>query len=193
MDLDIVNTFKGGVHPLHQFDFDNVLSNLDERVDSGLLNRQQKPGFNLYNYSIQCQFEKKWDIYTLAARGLVLDMTEKKKIYTFCKFFNYGEMSLALPECSFTSWQKVDGSFICVWWNAYTDEWDTSTRGSFQSDQAIAAKKWLYSNCDLNLFNKDYSYLCEWIGPDNQVVIKYEKNELVLLGAYDLKTGVEIF
>ena len=59
------------------------------------------------------------------------------------------------------------------------------------SEQAIWAKQWIQSECDLSVFEKGWTYIFEIIYADNIVVIDYPFEGLVLLAVTNAD-GVEI-
>lgn len=178
-------------HTSYVYDFDTLYLNLEEKVDKGLVDRSghdKYPNLKLYTYSRQCQYDKLWDDFTLAARGLILDIDARKVIACgFHKFFNYGEFPDSLPNFPFTVTTKVDGSFgICFF---YDNQWHIATKGSFHSDQAVWATNFLRNN--LPALDPSITYLFEIIYKDNRIVVNYKGWEgLILLGAY--QNGIEL-
>jgi len=179
-------------HPSLNYSFDELIRGLDENVALGMINKKEHPeltGIFLYDYTKDCTFNKAWNPFTLMARGLIVDMMEKRVVaHTFPKFFNYGELGATLPNMSFTTSEKMDGSMgICAF---YRNRWRVSTRGSFTSDQAIWGDKWLHGNADIDRMVPSCTYLFEIIYPENRIVVKYDFEGLALLGVY--MDGVEI-
>jgi RNA ligase len=71
-------------------------------------------------------------------------------------------------------------------------EWYIATRGSFTSEQAIKGKEML-DKLPLDKLDKNNTYLSEILFKQNRIVVDYGDYEgLVLLGAFDTKSGVEI-
>lgn len=175
-------------HPVAKLDFDILYIELNKRVQEGLINKIIHPNgaFELFNYTNQCSFEKHWDIYTRISRGLILDISKKRLVnFSLEKFMNYLEENMPLPNESFEITTKYDGSCIFLWFNEYENSWDVSTRGSFNSDQAIWAKKYLYNNIELDHLIKGNTYIAEVIYPANRIVVTYDFQGLVLITAYD--------
>ncbi len=176
-------------HFAHQVYFDQLHENLEKEVQNGNVNRQSNGDLHLYCYSKTCVFDRAWNDYTCVARGLILDVKHKKIVATpFPKFFNVGEHSNLIPNEPFISYEKLDGSLIIAFY--YNGEWHTATKGSFFSEQAQWAKKQLQpyeEHLDQNV-----TYLFEAIYPENRIVVKYDYEGLVLLGAYDNQDGKEI-
>jgi len=191
-------------------------------VDKGLIVTQTHPTLPLtiYNYSRECQYNKNWDRYTLACRGLILDNEGNVVAKPFPKFFNWEEikddkyahcegcrrvgmincahpeecggweMRSVIPNEPFEVYEKLDGSLGIIF--HYDGEWHLSSKGSFTSEQAIKGKEMFdkINNPGLVVGN---TYLVEIIYPENRIVVDYGKDErLVLLGCYNNETGEEI-
>lgn len=148
----------------------------------------------IYNYTPEVQFEKKWDKLTMMCRGLILQGDGTLVSRPFSKFFNLGEtkettianLPSELPEVS----EKLDGSLGIL----YEDEsgYSISTRGSFESEQAIWATDWLKRQGDKD-WRQGITYLFEIIYPTNRIVVDYKSRaELVMVGLVKNDTG-EIF
>jgi RNA ligase len=155
----------------------------------------------ILNYTELATFEKRWNKYTMSARGLILDLTDVKDngiIYIlarpFQKFPNYGTNEIEGYENDI-DWneiesimEKMDGSLGISY--PFHGEIRWATRGSFHSDQAkMATKMWKEKYGEANykyrkLFqDKNATLLAEIIYPENRVVVDYkDRKELVLLG-----------
>ena len=154
---------------------------LDKYVEEGWLISQVHPTLPLtiYNYSQATQYEAKWDEVTLSCRGLVFDDNGNQVSYPFKKFFNIEE-NRHTPTNDFEIYEKVDGSLITVF--NYNGELVVSSRGSFTSDQAIAAQK-LFNRFKVDMLDPNSTYLFELIAPWNRIVVDYgDVEELILLG-----------
>lgn len=153
----------------------------------------------ILNYTELATFERRWNKYTMSARGLILDFTKVKNnglIYIlakpFEKFFNFGEMPELEKDMNFNNisevMEKMDGSLGISYF--FNDEIRFATRGSFTSEQAIkATEMWrenyshLYNDDPDFYINAPVTYLVEIIYPENQIVVDYGENEeLVLIG-----------
>lgn len=151
----------------------------------------------LFNYTDLCTYEKAWDEVTLNARGTVYEIATGKVVArSYEKFFNFGELTTEkqieiLKEQNFEVFEKQDGSLGILFY--YDGEWRVSTRGSFTSDQAIKGKG-ILNKYKVDLLDKRFSYLVEIIYPENKIIVDYgDKEDLVLLGSYNLEAGVERF
>jgi RNA ligase len=169
------------------------LSILNDYIDRGLVIKQDHPSLplSIYNYSRECQYSKQWDDITLTCRGLILDNEGNVVAKPFPKFFNYEEHKPEeIPNESFRVYEKLDGSLGIVF--HYENKWHVATRGSFVSGQAIKGKE-LLEKYPLDKLDKNNTYLAEILFKENRIVIDYGDYEgLVLLGAYNRNTGVEI-
>ncbi len=114
------------------------------------------------------------------------------------KFFNLNEnpstMDLDLSTMVDAE-LKADGSLISTYmhdlgyaWPDTESELRLKTKGSIESDQCVAAMKYL--DCDendsyrialMNLTRMDYTINCEWCAPDNRIVLGYMEPVLTVL------------
>jgi hypothetical protein len=170
-----------------------------------------------YEQILQTSMDE-WNLATLASRGLIFyyDSTKEQWIIKgtpFPKFWNTGEgwgvrsldyekdrSGVTVKELNnimkdiggkFILEEKVDGSLGII--ININGKWIVTTKGSFTSPMAIEATLWIrYFNMTSPLeLDPESTYLCEIISPENNVVIKYNHNMIVLLGGYD-KKGYEI-
>ena len=152
----------------------------------------------LYNYTDHCTYERKWNKYTLNARGTVYEIATGKVVArAFPKFFNYGELAVSkqrnlLKQTDFYGFEKMDGSLGIIFF--YDGKWYVNTRGSFSSDQATEGLKMLNSGkYETHLMDTNLTYLAEIIYPENKIIVDYGKTrELVMLAMIDTKTGKEL-
>lgn len=178
----------------------NVLNTelLKQALEAGHVRTQthpQHPNLVIYNYTDQCVWDKAWNSATLECRGLIADQNDGEvHARPFRKFFNYGEgeipAELAIGAVEVTD--KMDGSLgIGYLLNGLGT---VATRGSFASDQAQWATKWLRED-----YNKKrppfqppegWTPLWEIVYPQNRIVLDYGLFEgLVLLGWRNIATG----
>jgi len=180
-------------HIAYSISFDELYEGLLREVELGHVNRQVNGLLELFDYSMSCTMEKAWNVFTLSARGLIVCPSEKRIIACGMeKFFNYGETGLpdSVKALSYSVLEKMDGS--CIFCYFYNEKWHCSTRGSFSSDQAIWAEKYLHEHIDLSLLNEETTYICEAIYPENRIVVKYDHDALYLLTAFDRLNGQEM-
>jgi RNA ligase len=160
---------------------ENLRKNLEYRVANKLIRSVQEGPYTLYDYTERCQQEKLWDEYTMAARGLILNDKDEIVCRPFRKFFNHSELSpkirASLPPINeAVVMDKMDGSLGCVWHDRVNNRWRCSTRGSFNSEQALWANKFMdHYGWDYNLnLNPRNTYLFEIIYPENKIVVDYK-------------------
>jgi RNA ligase len=178
------------IHPAATVDFDVLFTELEWNVSEGLVKVQTDGRFVQYTYTQKCVVDRAWNDYNVLARGIILDPPNKKIVaLTFPKFFNYGERDNSLPNLPFQTYEKVDGSLIILFHDGYS--WRTATKGSFDSEQAWNAADYLQT-FDCTHLDPDVTYLCEWVGPTNRIVVQYENHDLVVLGAYNVVSGFEV-
>lgn len=150
--------------------------------------------YTIYNYTHKCQFDREWNKETRQCRGLILNQYMEVIARPFPKFFNYEEYAegeLALPMAPCEVYEKMDGSLGILYFIGHTPY--ISTRGSFESPQAIKATEILHTRYDHVTFRKDITYLFEIIYPANRIVIDYGAQEdLVLLAMIDNESGKDV-
>ena len=159
---------------------------LDVLVEEGWVNVTKNGDLSLYNYSNRCVFEKGWAPLTMAARGLVLRDNGDVVARPWPKFFNLGErpddkLPAETPELS----KKYDGSLLIVFFDAV--RWRAVTRGCWDNPQTQYATKWLEQYGER--LQTRYTYLFELVAPWNRIVVHYPKDDMILLGIVDPKTG----
>ena len=190
-DLETIKSCLGQ-HPAHRMPFDELYQGLMAEVAQGYIDRQVNDllGLELFNYSRLTTTEDHHTIFTMIARGLILCPSQKKVVCTpLPRFFNYGEV-LWLPEREkFEVTSKMDGSCLFAWF--WKNEWRTSTRGSFASDQAIWARDWLEKHVETDELIPGQTYIFEVIYPENRIVVGYDFEGLVLLTIFN-ESGYEI-
>jgi RNA ligase len=171
-------------HPARAMSFDELMAGLEAaRSDLAVYNKSDGNGLEIWGYTNRCVYEKLWGTFSLIARGLILEPAQKRVVATpFPKFFNLGERQQDIPDLPFEALEKVDGSLIIIF--HHNGAWRTSTRGAFETSQAIWAHQQL-SELNLGALTPGYTYLAEAVYAENRIVISYDKEELVLLSAYD--------
>jgi RNA ligase len=149
----------------------------------------------IWNYNAKCQWERAWDKYTTMSRGLITDTEGEIIARPFPKFFNLNESEITslknLPtEIPLIS-EKLDGS-LGIQYQEH-NKIKIATRGSFGSEQAIWATKWIQDRYSIENFKEGYTYLYEIIYPENRIVVNYgNRKELVLLAVIETKSGKEL-
>ncbi|MGL4758795.1 MAG: RNA ligase [Patescibacteria group bacterium] len=170
---------------------------LKNLVEHKYINVQRHPTLpiNIYNYTQKTQFNEYWNPITLACRGLILDDQFNVVAKPFDKFFNLEQLeaSNTLPNSTFKVFEKLDGSLGILFY--YQGQWRIATRGSFTSEQAIYANNELLPlyQKEIDQFDIECTYLLEIIYPQNRIVVDYKNQKrLVMLGAINIKTGLEV-
>lgn len=192
-------------HPLLQspnifskYSVSEILDRLNQLVTEGYVSCRPHPNYpplRIFNYTDKCTYNKHWNDLTLSARGLIFDIDAKRLVaLPFPKIFNYSELGLVnpadLPSVDSVV-EKMDGSLGIIFF--YDGLWHCSTRGSFESEQAKWATIKLREAIALGLMlEQNYTYLVEIIYETNRIVLTYEKEQLCLLAAFNLKTFEEV-
>jgi RNA ligase len=178
------------IHPARTIPFRELVDALRSAREARLVSEQAShDGLRVYCYTSSCVYDGQWNDATLIARGLVLDVKNETVVATpFPKFFNVFKRGETIPDLSFETFEKVDGSLIIIFWHA--GEWKTTTKGAFGSAQAQWAAERLKS-CDLSALRRGTTYLAEAVYAENRIVVRYAEDALVLLAAYD-ESGAEL-
>ena len=162
----------------------------------------------IYNYSPKAISiaPVDWSDVFMMARGLVLDLKGEIIARPFRKFWNYDDG----PGYPFPSYvasnrpdqvlippdvvhEKMDGSLISVsqYRNTLGHKYRiVASRGSFESEQAIAAELFLKLYHSTFMPELGVTHVYEWISPDNRIVVDYgSKETLVCLGVVNNWSG----
>lgn len=155
----------------------------------------------IFNYSLmdEPRFDRS---ETRLARGSIFDGKYYSRVCApFVKFFNVGE-ELA-PTLDFSKdisiLDKVDGSFIKIWWSERLNRWFISSNGSvnvrnvkvtmpsinvetfYEAIKDIEPGLENYWEKDYPLLDKSYTYMLELCHETNPIIVKPD-NTLTLLG-----------
>ena len=163
----------------------------DDYINQGYLTRRQHPEFDLWilNYTQKCVAERKWDGVTQMCRGLIYNQRRQIVAWPFRKFFNLEELRGGVPNEHFTVLDKADGS-LGITYPGPDGKVYLSTRGSFESAQAIRGTEFLQREFPRTAFAVGVTYLFEVICPESHYVVDYgDFQGLILIGAVDLQTG----
>lgn len=171
---------------------------LDDMIDQGFIRERRHPTlpYRILGYTETAQYSRTWNAATRQCRGLVVDDENVVIARSFSKFFNDSEhdgerlplLDLSAPvEVT----DKLDGSLgISV---PTPDGLVIATRGSFESDQAKWATEFYRQHYTDRFQPVDgCTYLWEIIWRENRIVVQYDFEDLVLLGAIDNETGAVI-
>ena len=132
-------------------------------------------------------------------RGLIFNKEGLLISRPFHKFFNCGEREDTLPNRidlsrSHVIFEKMDGSMIRPL--IQNGSLRLATKMGL-SDQALQAEQWLQSHshsAHLQQWLKwcvdlETTPIFEWVSPNNQIVLRYEESDLVLLAIRDNESG----
>jgi RNA ligase len=150
----------------------------------------------LYNYTKVAQFTPElWNHVTDKCRGLIVDTEGIVVARPFEKFWNLDDprhpetLTANLPATPPVLTRKLDGSLGIGY--QLNGGWHIATRGSFTSDQADWASRWLAEHSP-SIWPQGYTPLFEIVFPENQIVVRYDFAGLVLLALVHIETGEEI-
>lgn len=160
---------------------------IQEYIDKGLVVKRKHPNLDLYiiTYVSIVQLDKLWDEELSWCRGLIVDSQNNIKAIPFKKFFNWQEVKHEIENrmgTGFTVQEKLDGSLGILFYDATSEQWILSTKGSFESEQCKKGMEILKEKYPFyNELDPDYTYLFEIIYPENRIVVTYENEDMVLL------------
>jgi hypothetical protein len=140
----------------------------------------------------------KWTKSNLHLRSSIWNEDGDLISASFKKFFNWGEQ----PDLSYTPFsptanggitamEKMDGSTLII--SRYKGELIARTRGTMDATQLdngweIADLIEKYPKVFDNLYlNDGYSIICEWVTPNNRIVIEYTEPDIILIGMINHK------
>ncbi len=163
---------------------------IEKEVELGYIIKQKYETLAHYNYNRTATFERRWNDATIIARGLIIDEANRDIIaQPFKKFFNYHEIHqhtipLHLPH---ETTIKFDGVFAYSFY--YKGEMKFATRWNINTEKAQLAESMFKQNhTDLKL-PEHINVMYEVIHPETKILCDYDYSALVVIGAYDLKTG----
>ena len=174
--------------------FEEALS-ISENVKGFSHSVQEMHGKEIHSFKYNLSYRDMWEDVSdgrLNMRGITFIDGELKCI-SLPKFFNLGECEIAVyPENEKYLMSKEDGSLISVF--QVDDLLEVKTMKSVYSDVAIQARTYFDTRPDLqgfsmSLINKGLSPYFEFISPQNRIVLRYEKDDFVFLGARCMTSG----
>ena len=156
--------------------------------------------YAIFNYMIAADF---FNPVVQEARGIIIDLEKLEVVcFPFRKFGNHTE-----PYADEIDWttarvqDKVDGSIIKYWYSQRLEKWIWSTNSCIyaaeansecgRSFQRLIESTPEYDKITHLELDKNYTYIFELVGPDNQVVIKYPEPRLWHIGTRNNITGAE--
>ncbi len=183
------------------------ISLIEAMIAKGYISKRKHSTENLYilNYTSSCQHDWIWNKATITCRGLIVDNKWNIIARPFPKFFTmeqYKGLRSSVYNLYNVKYKKAfSGEFVCTkkidgaLGILYKDSngLAITTRGSFESPQAIKATQILKQQLDKNPWTFDlnkYTYLFEIIYPENRIVVDYgNTEELILLEVLCNNTG----
>ena len=173
---------------------------LEQLIRDGYISRKFHNEFPLaiLNYSPLATYspELVWGTEMNLCRGLIYNSETLEVVARpFAKFWNINDerhpetLDANLPNESPQLTDKLDGSLGVLY--CWEDENYVATRGSFHSDQAEWATRWLQKNWPQLELPEEHTVLVEILYAENQIVVQYDFEGLVILGVVNKLTGVE--
>jgi len=143
----------------------------------------------IFNYTARAQYEGRWNFFERVSRGLIINtVTGEIAARAFDKFYNWMQDGKKSDGHVVSITEKCDGSLGILY--RVNNEYRISTRGSFHSDQAEWATKFLYEHYQLDDLPNELTLLFEIIYPENRVIVDYGgRADLVLIAARNRFTG----
>ena len=172
------------------------IATLYKLIEERFISVQKHPTQDLYiyNYTVQTQYDRVWNEWTLRCRGLILDGEHNIVARPLPKFFNLGERpEQEIPAEGFRVFDKLDGSLGILY--PANGTYQVATRGSFTSEQAAAASAMLHEQYAdvISKLSPDRTYMVEIIYPENRIVVDYgDARKLVLIAVTDNATGEDL-
>jgi len=147
-----------------------------------------------YRFATFSDFKNNEHLGSLEARGIAF--LEEKAFPAFHKFFNwkenpYTDFPIEGDEVLVVQ-EKIDGSLVHP--IVVDDYLFVKSKTSFLSEHARTGKELLEKDdrkksLVFDLYKDGFVPLFELIGPENQVVVKYDKDDLVLLAVRNIYNG----
>lgn len=188
-----------------------IFNDLVSRKYISVRHHQTLP-LRIFNYSPLCQVENYWPYEVCQCRGLIVGEDDEVIARPFLKFFNLGQRALIPLGTRYRRTEVVDQSLLLdqarhgemfvtekmdgqlgILWN-YQSHWGIATRGSFASDGAKwATEKWQkFVRYEATEFvPQGWTLLFEVIARHLRIVVPYDYEGLVLIGAVNNITGEE--
>lgn len=184
------------------------INKLENRLEDGYISARKHSNPNIplviYSYTKKAQYNWKWDDVIRKCRGLIVNYNNFEIVSRpYEKFFEIGQHPETAPltvrdmDANFGPpiiTEKVNGCLGIFW--KYQQYWGIATKGSFESPHALWATKWLEDHVEQSgplVFPEGYTpvfeIICQEIQPH---VIKYLKDELILLDFINNETGEEL-
>lgn len=168
------------------------------------------PQFGLYMLNYDQISSPKAHPITVECRSLIMNMHGEVVSRSFDRFYNFGECPDFYADFDINRAQvftKEDGSLIKIYWCFETGRWEISSRsqafaegehqlgGTFREWILKAMKltedqfQTVMNEVDFVYDIEEYTFICEFIGPNNRHVTRYEVDEIVMLAIRNNQTG----
>lgn len=133
---------------------------------------------------------------------MVVDVEARKILcHPYNKFWNLGESLAASIDWSTARVQdKLDGSLMLLYWH---EGWQVASSGSPRAGGSYGKESGTFADKFWSVFrdngmalpdqsDRGVGFFFELVSPDNRIVVKYEGARLILHGARDLRTELEV-
>jgi len=147
----------------------------------------------ILNYTHASLSADDWTFLEYVSRGMIVNRRTGKIVSRpFDKFFNLPrDTRLDFNKVAEIS-EKMDGVMGSGYLHA--GKWRVATRGSFSSREAKTGQRILDSKHDMKGWPANITPIWEIISPETHIVVDYaDREELVLIGARNFKTGKDLF
>ena len=184
-------------HPARLMPFAEVYSRANEAVEGGTVEKWLDPagsGIEIFNYITCAENDDAFESTSAQnmCRGLVLHPKSSFVLATpFVRFLPQFKPSLTSSEAAatigrkgkeiMTASMKIDGSLVVAF--VFGGSVLTATRRRMDSEQALWASSWIESNGIGAHLEAGWTYMFEVVCDINRVVVHYNFEGLVLLGA----------
>lgn len=137
-------------------------------------------------------------------RGMVV-CTRRNRVlaHPYNKFWNHGDVPAAPIDWNTARvFEKLDGSLMILFWDDEIGDWTVASSGTPRAGGSYGAdSSRTYADAFWHTFDslgmckpsrRDVCFMLELCAADNRIVVRYEKPRLVLHGARNMETGVEL-
>lgn len=186
---------------------DKINQGANENCALDILNQELGIKVKLYDDRVVLNYNQiespKTDPIVMECRGLILSFPDFEVMARgFDRFFNFGEAPEFTEQVDFSRafvYEKVDGSYVNVYHDG--DKWCIATRGTaFAESENYSGR--IFKDmileafgCDVdevfsdNFISTDHTLIFEFTSPENRVVTRYTKPEMVLTAVRNRDTG----
>lgn len=170
---------------------------LQYELDEGWVTTRRHPDgqLTIFNYTSATQYAQRWNEVTRACRGLIVADDGTVVARPFDKFGHAADHTHdTFDPGRLRVFEKVDGSLGIIYRHPIDHRPAVATRGSFDSDQARWATRWLRATYPDWRPADGWTFLVEIVYPENRIVVDYcDRAELVFLSARHIVSGAEAF